>query len=230
LIRAQGDFIAKWPEHFPLRSAIDGILLSKLPIATIANGSTRGKRLLIGTMRDESAFFIGPHPQRPVSAGDLGNLPLESFGKVFNHYHAVYPEANDELLRIRSLTAEEYWLPSMRAVQAHEKGGGKSWLYRLDFSESSGPLRGYAYHSMDVRLVWNKPSLTVENAAEEAAMSQQIHQAWLGFLHGKVPASPGLPTWPEFHSDTRPTMILDSKSRVELSPQEQELRLWDGVL
>jgi len=230
LIRVQGDFIANWPEHFPLRPAIDGILLSKLPVATIANGSTRGKRLLIGTMRDESAFFIGPHPQRPVSAGDLGNLTLESFGKVFDHYRALYPEASDELLRIRSLTAEEYWLPSMRTVQAHEKGGGNSWVYRLDFSESSGPFRGCAYHSMDVRLVWNKPSLTVANAAEEAAMSQQIYQAWLGFLHGKVPASPGLPTWPEFHGDTRPTMILDGKSHVELRPQEEELRLWDGVL
>jgi carboxylesterase type B len=36
--------------------------LLQAPIETIAAGSSHGKRLLIGTNRDESALFIGPHP------------------------------------------------------------------------------------------------------------------------------------------------------------------------
>lgn len=55
-------------------------------------------------------------------------------------------------MRIRALSAEEYWIPSIRMAEAHGKGGGKTWVYRLDFSESSGELRGYAFHSLDVRL------------------------------------------------------------------------------
>ena len=181
-------------------------------------------------MRDESALFIGPHPQSQASAGELGNLQVQQFSQVASHYPALYPELSQEQLRIRSLTAEEYWIPSMRVAQAHEKGGGTSWMYRLDFAESSGWLRGYAYHSMDVRLVWNQPSSTVANAADEAELALKIHQAWVDFIRGEVPASTGLPAWPPFDSARRATMILDKKCRVENKPQEGELRLWDGVL
>ena len=103
-------------------------------------------------------------------------------------------------------------------------------MYRIDFAESSGAFRGYAYHAMDVRLVWNKPSLTVTNAAEEAELAAKIHHAWSNFVRGRVPASPALPLWPAFNSNTRPTMIFDNRCRVELKPQEAELRLWEGVL
>lgn len=230
LIGAQKDFVQHWPEHFPLRVEIDGTLIPQLPVATIAAGSARGKRLLIGTMRDESALFIGPHPQSPVSARDLGNLPEPRFAEVASHYRALYPDLTEEQLRIRSLTAEEYWIPSMRVAQAHERGGGESWMYRLDFSETSGAMRGYAYHSMDVRLVWNKPSLAVTNASEEAELATKIHHAWSEFIRGRVPASTGLPVWPSFNSKSRPTMVFDNKCRVEDRPQEAEFRLWEGAL
>jgi len=230
LVQAQQDFVQHWPEHFPLRGQIDGALIPQLPIATIAAGSSRAKRLLIGTMRDESALFIGPHPHSPVSAKDLGNMQEPQFAEIASHYRALYPELTEEQLRIRSLTAEEYWIPSLRVAQAHEQGSGSSWMYRIDFAESSGALRGYAYHSMDVGLAWNKTSLTVANAAEEAELAVKIHHAWSEFIQGRIPASPGLPTWPSFNSNTRPTMIFDNKCRVELEPQEAEFRLWEGVL
>src|SRR5271168_2751292 len=82
LIAVQHDFLEQWPLHFPLRPEMDGYLLPQMPIRTIAAGSTRGKRLLIGTNRDESALFIGPHP-KDVIPKDLGNLRLAKFEEVF---------------------------------------------------------------------------------------------------------------------------------------------------
>jgi para-nitrobenzyl esterase len=230
LIEAQRLFIAAWPQHFPLRCQIDGALVPLRPVESIAAGSSRGKRLLIGTNRDESAAFIGPHPQNDPGNADLGNLQTSNFSPVYKKYREVYPQLSDEQLRIRAVTAEEYWIPSMRAVDAHVKGGGSAWMYRLDFSETSGFLRGYAFHSLDVRLVWNHPSVLAENGVAEADLAHQMHQAWTTFLRGETPAAPGVPAWPQYDSVNRPTMIFDTQNHIEQKPQEAELRLWDGVL
>jgi len=155
------------------------------PVESIGAGSSRGKRLLIGTNRDESALFIGPHPQKDPMAADLGNLLPEKFTPVFKKYREVYPQMSDEQLRIRAVTAEEYWIPTMRVVDAHLKGGGSAWVYRLDFSETGGFMRGYAFHSLDVRLVWNRPSPLADNATAEAALAHQMYQAGSPFCMGK---------------------------------------------
>jgi para-nitrobenzyl esterase len=230
LIRAQKQFIAAWPQHFPLRCQVDGTLIPLRPVESIGAGASRGKRLLIGTNRDESALFIGPHPQKDPVAGDLGNLQAADFSAVYQKYREVYPQMSDEQRRIRAVTAEEYWLPSIRVADAHVKGGGSVWMYRLDFSETNGFLRGYAFHSLDVRLVWNRPSALAENAIAEADLARKMSQAWVAFLRGEAPSAPGVPAWPEYNSLTRPTMVFDTQSRVEQKPQETELRVWDGVL
>jgi len=230
LIEAQRLFIAAWPQHFPLRCQIDGTLVPLRPVESIVAGSSRGKRLLIGTNRDESALFIGPHPLKDPVAADLGNLQASDFSPVYKKYREAYPKMTDEQLRIRAVTAEEYWIPSIRVADAHVKGGGSAWMYRLDFSETSGALRGLAFHSLDVRLVWNRPSVLAENGVAEADLSHQMHQAWTAFVRGETPSAPSVPSWPQYDSINRPTMVFDTQNHVEQKSQEAELRLWDGVL
>ena len=237
LIEAQRQFMSAYPLHFPLRCEIDGTLLPRLPVATILAGCSRGKRLLIGTNRDESAAFLGPHPESDPTAADLGNMPVEAFDAVFAKYGGVYPAMTPEELRIRAVTAEEYWIPTIRATSAHLAGGGMAYAYRLDFTESSGRLRGYAFHTLDVPLVWDRPHSEVANAASEAALAQAMFTAWTAFIEHGVPAAAELPPWPACDTAHRWTMILNAPgtapgtgSRVEANPQEAELRLWDGLL
>jgi para-nitrobenzyl esterase len=229
LIAAQVRFLANWPQHFPLRMEVDGRLVPRLPVLTIADGGMGGTRLLIGTNRDESALFVGPHPAE-VTAAELGNVPLEKFQEVYAGYAAVYPELNEERRRIRALTAEEYWVPSVRVADAQVRGGGKAWMYRLDFTPGSGRMKGFAAHTEELGLVWDKPNEEIPNAVAETALAKQVHAAWVAFIKGETPGAGGLPTWPEYSSETRETMIFDAVSRVEARPQERELRLWDGVL
>lgn len=230
IIAVQQKFMAGWPLHFPLRCEVDGALLPRKPVETIAMGSSKGKRLLIGTNRDESAAFVGPHPKKDAGPGDLGNAAAETFAKVYARYAEVYPEMTVEERRIRALSAEEYWVPSLRVAEAHVRCGGETYVYRLDFSETSGGMKGFAYHSLDLPLVWRKPHEKVENAGAETALGAAVQQAWLAFLRGGAPAAPGMPEWPKWNAETRPTMLVNSESRVETKPQEAELRLWDGVL
>jgi para-nitrobenzyl esterase len=185
--------------------------------------------LLIGTNRDESALFVGPHPQK-VTAADLGNVALAKFEEVFARYRAVYPTMSEEQLRIYALTAEEYWVPSVRVVNAHVKGGGTAWMYRLDFAATNGRMKGEAYHSEDLGLVWDKPNQEIANVVAERALAKKMHAAWLTFIKGGTPGAEGLPLWPQYSSERRETMVFDGVSRVETRPQEAELQLWDGVM
>jgi para-nitrobenzyl esterase len=224
LLEVQTKFMKTWPQHFPLRPQIDGTLLPRLPIEAIGKAA-RGKRLLIGTNRDESALFLGPHPEHDPSSQDLGNVPLPRFDQVFAKYATLYPEMSEELRRIRAVTAEEYWVPSVRVAEAFVAGGGNAWMYRLDYAPAAGRMKGLAFHSEDVGLVWDRA-----RAPGDAAMAQQMHTAWLTFLQGKAPAAAGLPAWPRYSRDTRATMLLDANSHVAEHPQQAELQLWDGVL
>lgn len=227
LIATQRDLLRVSERHFPFRSEVDGTFLKGRPVDLVAAGSARGKRLLIGSNRDESALFLGPHPEKDPIAKDLGNLPVADFHPVFAKYAAIYPEMPAEQKRERAVTAEEYWVPSVRLADAHVGAGGTAWMYRLDFARDTGRYAGEAYHSEDLQFVWNKPE---GKGADEAALAREMHAAWVAFVRGEVPAAESLPKWPEYNANQRPTMVLDRTSRVEMRPQERELRLWDGVL
>ncbi len=230
LIDAQNDLVAASNRHFPFRSEVGHNFLPSRPVTIIATSAATGKRLLIGTNRDESAAFLGPHPTADPTNRDLGNIDLATFNEVFAKYKSIYPNLTDEQLRIRAVTAEEYWVPSVRLAQAHTRAGGSTWMYRLDYTKPSGPFAGEAYHALDLSLVWQKPD-NIEQADPAAApLALQMHQAWVAFIQGNAPTAPTLPSWPRFHPDTRSTMIFAPNAHVEEKPFEAELQHWHGVL
>jgi para-nitrobenzyl esterase len=215
LVEAQVTFVAAAKEHFPLRPVVDGIEVPRLPLETIAGGATKGKALLIGTCREESASFLGPHPAKDPTAADLGNM----------RYQEVYPELTVEQRRIRAVTAEEYWVPSIRVADAHVRAGGRAWMYEVTLKDPVGRLKGYARHTLEAGLVWGLP----EDASEDA-LSAELHEAWVKFIQGEDPAAAGLPRWANYGAGERQTMMIDVTCRVERRPQEAELKLWDGFL
>lgn len=202
LIAAQQQFIAEWPQHFPLRCEIDGSLLPDKPITEIRNGTSKGKRLLLGTNRDESASFVGPHPTKDAVAADLGNVPVATFAAIYAKYKTLYPDWTTEQRRIRSLTAEEYWVPSMRVAEAHALNGGETYVYRTDFTETSGRLKGEAYHGIEMDAVWGTWRKDVDNAAAEQKLAAELHTAWVHFIKGDAPFADGPPDWPMWTAST----------------------------
>jgi para-nitrobenzyl esterase len=229
ILAAQARFLTTYQKHFPFRPEVDGSFIPRLSIETIAAGSTRGKRLLLGSNTDESVTYIGSHPTQDATGADLATLVPERFAPVYAKYKSVYPELSEEQRRIRSVSAEEYWVPSIRVIDAHVKGGGTGFMYRLDLASVGGRFPGFTYHGMDVPMIFTEPGKELQ-AGAFAALSTQMHQAWVAFIQGKTPAAPGLPVWQPYDAKTRPTLILDASSRMEQLPREQELRLWDGVI
>ncbi len=230
LIATQTRLTASYPLHFPLRPESGGSYLPERPVDLVAAGSSAGKRLLIGSNRDESALFIGTRPATDPTASDLGNLSLARFDQVFPEYKAIYPEMTAEQRRIQAVTAEEYWVPSVRLASAHAANGGATWMYRLDYTKPSGRMANEAYHSLDLSLIWKNLDAVEATDTAAVALSHQMHEAWVSFIDGNPPAAQGLPHWSEYHPDTRSTMILSAQSHIEQRPNEAELQLWKHVL
>jgi para-nitrobenzyl esterase len=228
ILRAQQSLMKTSPVHFPLRGEVDGLLIQRPPLEVIRAGAARGKRVLIGTNHDESALFIGPDPQRPITANDLGNLSLAQFDRVAAQYLALYPTMSEPMRRIRSVTAEEYWVPSMRVAEAACTAGAETYVYRFDYP-GRGRFAGLAWHAYELRFVWDAFA-DGPPTKEDERMAATMHDAWVAFIRGDAPHAAGLPVWPRYELHKRPTMIFDVQSRVADDPAGAELKLWDGLL
>lgn len=226
LMSVQASFLRDWPVHFPFRGEIDGRFIPRSPLDAIRAGAAKGKRVLIGTNTEESAFFIGPHPAHDPGANDLGNLTVAEFQSVYQKYDSVYPSLSRELLRIRATTAEEYWMPSMRVAEAATAGGAQVFLYRLDLP-GHDRFAGLTPHVVDLPLVWEN-EVNAHFTEVERRMARIMHKAWVEFIKGNAPAAEGLPLWPAFTLKQRETMLLNSASSVQNDPQAKERVLWDG--
>jgi para-nitrobenzyl esterase len=227
ILAAQESFDSTTPVHFPLRPEADGSLIPRLPQESVEAGMARSKRLLIGTNRDESAFFIGPHPNHDPGSQELGNQTLAKYQAIESGYRKAFPRMSDEQRRIRSLTAEEYLVPSIQLALAQAKGGGTAFVYRLDFP-GIDRFEDLTPHTYDLRFVWERfPS----NARPDALrLEQEMHTAWVAFLKGQAPAAPGLPAWPEYTAAAQPTMLFDARSTVVNDPNAAEFAIWGSDL
>ncbi len=234
LLEAQHALLLSTPYAYPLRPLIDGALLPAMPEAAVRAGCAAPIPILLGTNRDESQLFLAaPAASRPLAGRSLSNLDAGRFEQMLRHYDAAMaPATGLAEIRWRALTAEEYWMPSIRLAEAQSDAGGAVWMYRFDKQAISGPYQGRAAHVAELAYVWNNPDdpqLAPLIAGFDPALAARMHTAWVSFIAAGVPRAAGLPDWPRYDARTRLTMILDSRSRVERDPAGIERRLWSRL-
>lgn len=227
LMAAQVSFYHNPPTHFPLRCEVDGQLFPRSPLEEIRDGSTRGKRLLLGTNRDESAYFLGPHPNKDPGPPQLGNLDVEQFDRVAARYKELYPDNSAEFRRIRATSAEEYWMPSLRVADALVTGGGTAFVYRFDDALKQGRFEGLVPHGYELPFVWDNEAPL---SPPDKNLAQIIHNLWVDFIHGKPMPVAGDTQWPAYNLKDRPTVMLNVSPTIEDNPANREYHLWDGLM
>ena len=243
LIEAQHALMLDPPYGYPLRPVVDGMLLPAMPETAIALGCAAHIPLLLGTNRDESRLVLTREAaSRPLSGHSLSNMDPAGFERMLTRYGSganlqrrdtATPAVPDLAeVRWRALTAEEYWIPSVRVAEAQCGAGGAVWMYRFDKAAASGPFEGRAAHVSELPYVWNNPDdpeLAPLVAGFDAGLAARMHAAWVAFVAGDPPGAAGLPEWPRYDQQTRSTMILDSVSRVADDPAAAERKLWSSL-
>jgi para-nitrobenzyl esterase len=227
---------------FPFRVTVDGVVLDRSPLESVRSGSlhsgslhsgsTRGVRLLAGSNHDESSFFVrGPALDRPIGPREVQNMPMEEIRAMEARYERSFPSLTGAQRKIRLLTAEEYWIPTLRVAEAHVSRGGEAYFYRFDCPLLKGPLAGEVPHSAELKFVWDNQTPLQDGErknGERNSLAQSMHAAWVDFIYGRTPAIKNAAAWPRFSLAERPVMLIDRKSTVALDPNAEERRLWDG--
>jgi len=236
LLAAQVKLVAEYELKYPFRAVVDGTVMPVAPIEAIAQGQARAIPILMGTARDEVAFF-GPAKTMNgnIEGRELANIEFGPFEKIFGRYAKTFPTLNDAQLRYKALTAEEYWVPTIRMAEAHAKAGGQAYSYRLDLPFGSGEKVGYAVHGSELALVFanlhdsTAPALG-PTGPEAEELGAVMHNAWLAFIKTGRPQAAGAPAWPAYDVAKRPTMVFDAKARLRVQSDldAAERRLWAG--
>jgi len=217
----------RYDRPFPFRAVVDGDFLPQAPIAAITGGSAANIRLLIGTNRDESILFTdrSANPARPLGQNELTNMDLSSALPVFRRYEAAYPELSPLARRVRFVTAEEYWIPSMRIAEGHRRtaGPGRTFVYRFDRTAPAGQFAGWAPHASELPYVWNMPdnpamaTLFGPTDAQRRALAADMHGRWVRFISGDDP-------WQAFNDRGAMLIFDDPVKPAEID--SAELALW----
>jgi para-nitrobenzyl esterase len=105
------------------------------------------------------------------------------------------------------------------AADRRAKQGAPTWTYLLDW-----PGHGRAAHALDLWLAIGDASLNWRTNREPdgAQMAEVLSAAFLAFGRTGDPNHAGLPRWPQFETEHRPTMIFELPPRVEHDPRREE--------
>ena len=185
--------------------------------------SAAGVPLLIGTNRDEMTLFLSGRSgygawgeQEALKA--LANLgPADT---VYQRYKALHPDWTPTELAVAISSDGSFRIDSIKQAERHVASGAPAYLYLFTWESpmAGGSLK--AAHSVEVSLVFDNLARDPSARADEKAqlVADAMSEAWLAFARTGNPNHAGLPRWPIYNSDRRPTMIFNHQSTVEDDP------------
>jgi para-nitrobenzyl esterase len=221
----------------PFLPAVDGGLLSRAPETEVAEGASSGVPLLIGTNRDEAAFFAVALPA--VNALDDAGLlrwvervvPSSEGAEALVDGYRTAREGRGESARPRDLwvaiaTDVVFRAPSVLLADSHALAGSG----RLDGeSSATGPAGTYLYlftwetpafggllgscHALEIPFVFGTVTNPViqqfAGGGDDALrLSEGMRQAWISFARTGSPSGDLVGEWPAWDPIRRPTMVF----------------------
>jgi para-nitrobenzyl esterase len=233
VIAAQLAGLKDWPQAFPIRPTVDDEIMPQRPIDAARAGATRDIAMIIGTTRDEWALFTPPGtPLAPLDQRMFANLDLATVTEMERRYADALPDVTAEDRRIRLLTAEHFWMPSVRFAEAHAVSGGAGFMYRFDLESEAGAFQGYAPHAADLQFIFDASpeSLSLGLAMNKPVLSRATHALWARWAKAGLADLDGAPPWRPYTLQDRATLLIDDPSSVASDPRGEERVLWDGVI
>jgi para-nitrobenzyl esterase len=230
---------------------VDGHYLPHHPFDPCAPSVSRDKPLMVGTNKDEMAFFYWERKANDIFSLTNDGLKLrlgKEFGrdaeKILSTYRKSRPDATPVDLYIAITTARAMWLGSIEI--AEKKYGQKSApVYMYMFTHESNlivPGTNHQLGAAHATEIWYKfdnvdvvgpndptrPSLIgTDSDRKKAAVN--MSGMWATFARNGQPGAKGQPSWPAYTLQKRATMMIDAQCKIEEDPFGRERALWDSL-
>jgi para-nitrobenzyl esterase len=213
---------------------VDGHHLPAGPFEPAAPAISAHVPVMIGTNKDEMTLFFGLAPW-------LQNLDEEAFRNrvrmmvgeradaIIDAYRRARPNQPPHELVLAIATDQMMRMPSLViADRKVAQGGAPVYVYLFTFETNAlgGILK--SPHALEIPFVFDtlETAPLTGDSPTRHALADRMSRAWIAFARTGNPNHGGIPQWPEYSTELRPTMIFDVDCGVEQDPFSAERRAW----
>jgi len=227
----------------PFQPVIDGNVVPRLSIDSVAAGSAAGVALLVGSTLEEWKLFAGADPNVIQMTEAQLTAQLENrLGAAARGLLETYRKARGERglattpaeLFMAIETDRIFRMPGVHLAETQAKHDGRVYSYLFTWpSPMFGGMFG-ACHAVELGFVFGTlgdPGMADFSGSGPAAdaLSANTMDAWLAFARTGDPSTPGLGPWSAYTATDRATMLLGARSGLEKAPLEEERTAWNAV-
>jgi para-nitrobenzyl esterase len=254
LLRAQREVMAQRASYTELMTflpAVDGDLIPEQPIDALRRGAARNHDLMTGVTSEEWKMFGVVDP----GIGRFDGIDLEArLRDVLPALFASAPTPKRAARELRDALAERgaatdarsvwhafqsartFVRPAARLAEAQHAAGGAIRTYVVNWRAAAAPRTIGACHAIELPFVFGTTRHPLARGLTGIGfaaprLTRQIQSAWIAFARSGDPSHHGLPGWPAFEPERRPTMLLGKRcelAEAPLDPDRQVLSRWSG--
>ena len=237
LIEAQGKVRGAFGAGggLPFQPVVGGSVLPRQPIEVVAEGGAAGIPVMTGSNRHEMRLFTTLDPRMvPADRDAVAALATKSFGDrtdaLLSAYESTGTSTHPELYEALS-TDMVFRMPAIQLLDAQRPHAP---TYAYEFHHESTAFGGTlgAAHAVEIPFAFDNLDAggasfyTGEPTPEMRSLASAMADAWVAFARDGAPKAEGLPEWPEYDGERRPTMILETPPRVEDDPAGAVRGFW----
>jgi para-nitrobenzyl esterase len=207
---------------------VDGALFPVAPLEAFDTGAYAHMPILLGTARDEQAYF------RPdvSDAESYAAMIREQFPKVAEQALALYPVSKygtPNAAYIAALSDRTFTCPTRRLARTLSKAQSEP-VYRYLFTHAMerGPdAQLGAFHILSQFFLFGRyETYPYEPSDQERGMSKLLQGYWGRFTSGN-PNGSGTPKWEPYEPSRDPVMLLDLHPVLATDLRPDECNFWD---
>lgn len=209
-------------------ATVDGTALPRDPFSPDATALSADIPLLIGNTRHESTFFVRGNAQTDMTEEQmrqrLAAIPGLDIDEAVRIYKASNPDATPWFLYNTIYSNVVFGVNTVEMAERKAAQPAPVYAYRFDWeTDMLGGGMG-AMHTLEISFAFNNLDRNRWLVGEDApqSLADRISGTWAAFARTGDPNIAKLPDWPAFDTETRATMIFNTKSELVNDPNREE--------
>jgi para-nitrobenzyl esterase len=223
----------------PAIPVADGIIMPRMPLEAIKDGSAKNIPVIVGSNLDEWKLFaaVAPNPevkdedaltkrlQRLVPEKHIPSLietykkALTKRGSPVNPTEIWSAVQSDMMFRLTAL--------SVVTSQCANNQAAYNYVFTWKSPAMNGKLG--ACHALEIGFLYGTyDNMFCGTGPEVEKLARKMQDAWTAFARSGNPSCEGLGEWPQYCKNKK-TMIIGKDSHVEEAPYEDERRIWETI-
>jgi para-nitrobenzyl esterase len=227
----------------PFEPVVDGTVVPRLSIESVARGSAAGVALLVGSTQDEWKLFSAADPaviglQEPQLQARIEKRLGAAARPLIEAYRKARAERGAATTPGEIFAAIEtdriFRMPGLLLAETQIQHDARVYNYLFTWSSPLfGGMLG-ACHAVELGFVFG--TYAAQGMADFSgtgpaadALAANTMDAWIAFARSGDPSSKGVGPWPSYTAADRATVLLGERCTLEHAPNENERSAWSAV-